>query len=76
MLAMMGLLIALIIAGSIILFRELMMIQQSMKIMKCDPIPVGENYQCPQCESFWYTVNEEIHFEGCIVPIIKKARSN
>ena len=56
-------------------FYEIRDILQSVKLLDLNPIPVGENYTCPTCKAFWYMRDEEVHFKGCIVPIVR-ATSN
>ena len=75
MLTMAGLLIALMLAIGIVFFRESMMVLQTAKIVDFEPVPIGENYRCPICTAFWYLIDEEVHFKGCIVPIVRRTNA-
>ena len=60
--------------GLMLCFQEIKAIANSVQILDYEPIRIGENYQCPTCKAFWYFHDEDVHFKGCIVPIMRNAR--
>ena len=74
--AMAGLLIALMLVTGIVFFRESIKVLQTVKIVDFEPMRIGENYRCPTCRAFWYMKDEEVHFKGCIVPIVRRLSTN
>jgi len=47
-------------------------ISLSFMTIDTDPIPMDNNWRCPQCNSWWYYIGEEIHFAGCIAALARK----
>lgn len=67
-----GSLIVFVSVCALLLLREVWEIANSVQVVSFDPIPIGENYACPTCKAFWNTRSEEIHFQGCIAPIVRR----
>lgn len=66
-----GTLIIFLVVCAVWLGVELLNILRSVEVVSYEPVLVGQNYRCPTCKAFWYMRDEEVHFKGCIVPIVR-----
>ncbi len=61
--------------GLVLFIREVKAITDSVQVIDYEPLRIGDNYRCPTCRAFWYLKDEEVHFKGCVVPIIRTSHA-
>lgn len=46
----------------------------SMEVLETDPVFDKDQYTCPQCDSIWHFMGEEIHHRGCLAYLARSVR--
>jgi uncharacterized damage-inducible protein DinB len=45
-----------------------------LEVLETDPVFARDHYTCPQCETIWHFLGDEVHHKGCLAHLVRRTK--